>query len=64
MEKVLLTSLGSRGDMEPFLALGEELRVAGLLLLVWQDFCSNDDFNLWIYSQANSVQYLGPWAVP
>ena len=25
MAKILLMSLGSRGDMEPFLALGEEL---------------------------------------
>ncbi|CAE7236191.1 UGT80B1 [Symbiodinium natans] len=29
MERVLLISLGSRGDMEPFLALGEELQMAG-----------------------------------
>ncbi|CAE7884305.1 UGT80B1 [Symbiodinium microadriaticum] len=29
MERVLLISLGSRGDMEPFLAMGEELQVAG-----------------------------------
>lgn len=29
MDKVLLMSLGSRGDMEPFLALGEELKDSG-----------------------------------
>lgn len=29
MDKILLMSLGSRGDMEPFLALGEELQQAG-----------------------------------
>ena len=29
MDKVLLMSLGSRGDMEPFLALGEELVASG-----------------------------------
>ena len=30
MAKILLMSLGSRGDMEPFLALGEELIEQGL----------------------------------
>ena len=29
MDKILLMSLGSRGDMEPYLALGEELKDAG-----------------------------------
>jgi len=29
MDNILLMSLGSRGDMEPFLALGEELQQAG-----------------------------------
>lgn len=29
MAKILLMSLGSRGDMEPFLALGEELLEQG-----------------------------------
>lgn len=29
MERILLMSLGSRGDMEPYLALGEELQQAG-----------------------------------
>ena len=29
MAKILLISLGSRGDMEPFLALGEELLQKG-----------------------------------
>ena len=27
--KVLLASIGTRGDIEPFLALGEKLRYAG-----------------------------------
>jgi len=29
MERILLMSLGSRGDMEPYLALGEELKAEG-----------------------------------
>ena len=29
MKRILLMSLGSRGDMEPFLALGEELQAQG-----------------------------------
>ena len=29
MERILLMTLGSRGDMEPYLALGEELKDAG-----------------------------------
>ena len=29
MERILLMTLGSRGDMEPYLALGEELKENG-----------------------------------
>lgn len=41
MDKVLLMSLGSRGDMEPFLALGEELKENGHEIA----FCFPAQFN-------------------
>ena len=37
MERVLLISMGSRGDMEPFLALGEELKESGRLCFFYGD---------------------------
>ena len=40
MDKILLMSLGSRGDMEPFLALGQELQDAGHEIA----FCMPDQF--------------------
>ena len=42
MDKILLMSLGSRGDMEPFLALGEELQQAGHQIA----FCMPAQFQL------------------
>ena len=33
--RILLMSLGSRGDMEPFLALGAELKAEGAAVLCW-----------------------------
>ena len=37
MERVLLISMGSRGDMEPFLALGEELKESGRLCFFFME---------------------------
>ncbi len=54
--RILLSTIGSRGDVQPLVALGMELRALG------QDvhFCVPPDFREWIESFGFSVTPIGP----
>src|ERR1051326_3389465 len=54
--KVLLTSVGSRGDVQPILALALELRARGHHALV----CAAPNFHTWVESFGISFLPLGP----
>ena len=54
--RLLLSTIGSRGDVQPLVALAQQLRVLGQEV----HFCVPPDFRVWIESMGMTVTPIGP----